>query len=121
MMFKMLKKIMFVIGVTLLPAFVFAQDGTVGGIFRQIQSILNIIIPIVMTLALLYFFWGLAQYILGAGDEEKRASGRGMMIYGIIALFAMAAVWGLVEVLNNTFLGGVNTSAPPVGPLIPRQ
>ncbi|HEY4476387.1 MAG TPA: hypothetical protein VJB69_00125 [Candidatus Paceibacterota bacterium] len=119
-MSKWFNKAVLVFGVALLPTFAFAQDGTVPGIFRQIQNILNIVIPIVMTLALLYFFWGLANYILGAGDEEKRASGRGMMIYGIIALFAMAAVWGLVEVLNNTFLGGVNIGAPPVDILIPR-
>ena len=118
-MSKLLKKSLFALGVVLLPAFASAQ--TVGGILLQVQNILNIVIPIVMTLALLYFFLGLAKYIAGTGDEEARKSGREMMVYGIIALFVMSAVWGLVEVLNNTFLGGSSYGAPDVGGLIPRQ
>ncbi len=110
---------MFVVGVALLPALAFAQEAT--SILEKVQSILNLVVPIVMTLALLYFFWGLANYILGAGDEEKRKAGRDMMIWGVIALFVMASVWGLVEVLNNTFLGGRNFG-PPIdsGSLIPQ-
>ena len=105
-MSKLFKQLMFVVSLALLPAFALAQ--TVDTILLRVQNILNIVIPIVMTLALLYFFWGLAQYILGTGDEEKRAAGRGMMIYGIIALFVMAAVWGLVGVIGRTF--GVSTT-----------
>ncbi len=44
------------------------------------------------------------------------------MIAGIIALFVMAAVWGLVGVLANTF--GVQTggaATPPEVPLINGQ
>lgn len=103
-MSKLLKKSSFAVGVTLLPAFAFAQnqDG-VFGILDTIQSLMNTLVPIIMALALLYFLWGLAQYIAGSGDEEKRKAGRDMMIYGIIALFVMSAVWGLVEIVGNTF------------------
>ena len=41
---------------------------------------------------------------------EKEA--RNVMIYGIIGLFVMVAVWGLVNVLINTF--GLSTSVPQV-------
>ena len=117
-MSKSFKKLAFVAGTVLLPTFALAQDVT--SIFIKIQEILNVIIPIVMTLALLYFFWGLATYILGgSADEEKRAAGRSMMIYGVIALFVMAAVWGLTGVLANTFGIRQGTGAPPVAPLIP--
>ena len=100
-------------GAVLLPALALAQTD-VQGILLTVQDILNIIIPIIMTLALLYFFWGLANYILGVGDEEKRKAGREMMIYGIIALFVMAAVWGLVRVVGTTFGVQTNTGAGSV-------
>ena len=106
---------MFVVGVALLPALSLAQVVTnqdVPGILSRIQGIFIIVIPIIMTLALLYFLWGLAQYILGAGDEEKRKAGRDMMIYGIIALFVMAAVWGLVGVLGRTVGVGTGGAIP---------
>ena len=85
------------------------STGTIGGFAATVQYLLNIIVPIVMTLALIYFFLGLAKYIYSASDDEKKGEGRNQMIYGVIALFVMATVWGLVGVLNQTFLGGTNT------------
>lgn len=120
-MSKLLNKSVFVVGVTILPMLAFAQTSeTVDSILIRIQDIMGVAIPIIMTLALLYFFWGLAQYILGGSvDEEKRAAGRNIMIYGIIALFVMAAVWGLVRVLGNTFNVKTGGSVPEL-PQIPR-
>ena len=113
---------MFVAGVILLPALASAQSSnnsqTVDSILARIQGIMSIIIPIIMSLALLYFLWGLAHYVLGAGDEEKRKEGRDMMVYGIIALFVMAAVWGLVTVIGNTFDITTGGGTPPL-PTIP--
>ena len=100
------------------PFVLFAE--TLEDIAGTVQSLLNLVVPIIMTLALIYFFIGLGKYILSAGDEEKKGEGRNIMIYGVIALFVMAAVWGLVNVLINTF--GIDAGAPPVdsGTLIPR-
>jgi hypothetical protein len=72
-----------------------------------IASVVNPLIVLVSSLAVLYFLWGVSKYILHSGNEEKRAEGYQMMIYGIIALFVMVSVWGLVGVLANTFLGGL--------------
>ncbi|MEK7208690.1 MAG: pilin [Patescibacteria group bacterium] len=101
-----------------LPLVMFAA--TLDSIADQVQDILNLIVPIIMTLALIYFFIGLGKYILSAGDEEKKGEGRNIMIYGVIALFVMAAVWGLVKVISDTF--GIDPTAPPVdsNTLIPR-
>ena len=87
----------------LAPALALAQDSTVGGIVTLFGDIINAITPIVVALALLYFFWGLAKYILGSADEAKKAEGRNIMIWGIIALFVMVSVWGIVGLLGDTF------------------
>lgn len=68
-----------------------------------IAGLINLATPIVVALALLYFFWGLAQYILNASDEEKKTKGRAIMIWGILALFIMVSVWGIVNVVKDTF------------------
>ena len=67
-----------------------------------------------MALALVWFLWGLAMYIL-SGPGEKADEGRSRMIYGIIALFVMISVWGLVRVLSNTFGTAAGGSAPIPG------
>ena len=46
-----------------------------------------------------------------AADEEKKGVAKEKMIYGIIALFVMVSVWGIVNVLSGTF-GFTTTSAP---------
>ena len=67
------------------------------------MSVLKPLVGIIMTLALVYFFWGLVKYLQSIGDETKRKEGATMMTYGVIALFVMVSVWGLVNVLKNTF------------------
>jgi hypothetical protein len=57
--------------------------------------------PILITIALLYFFWGITKYIRAGGNTEELKKGRDVMIYGIIALFVMLAVWGLVILVQK--------------------
>ncbi len=74
-------------------------------------SLIASLVPIVMVLALLYFFWGLAKFILAAGNEGAKAEGKNIMIWGVVALFVMVSVWGLVAFLQDTF--GVNEFVVP--------
>ncbi len=54
-------------------------------------------IPIVAGLALLGFFWGLTKFIFAAGSEDNREDGKRIMISGLIALFVMVSVWGIIR------------------------
>lgn len=83
------------------PAVAAAQ--TLFSILGTVQGLLNALIPFFITLAVLYFFYGVGLYILKAGDEEARAQGRQIMINGVIGLFVIVGVWGLVGVLAETF------------------
>ena len=86
-------------------------------IVNTIGNLISQITPVLVGLALLYFFWGLAKYVLSAGDEDSKAEGRNIMIWGIIALFVMVSVWGLVQVVASTLgvsTGGSSGSIPSV-------
>lgn len=85
----------------LTPMIVLAQD--LGSILETITDLVSAATPIIVALALLFFFWGLALYILNAGNEEKKAQGRSIMLWGVIAIFVILSVFGLVAVLQNTF------------------
>lgn len=82
------------------PVVAFAQLGNITNIVTALGNIVNLLIPIAFAAALLFFFWGLAQYILSSGNEEAKEKGKQMMLWGILALFVMASIWGIV-----TFLG----------------
>ena len=60
------------------------------------------LVPILGTLALIFFIWGIVQYVINADNEEARAEGKKVIIWGIIGLFSMVGVWGLVNLLIST-------------------
>ncbi|MDB5266496.1 MAG: protein of unknown function with transrane region [Parcubacteria group bacterium] len=86
-------------------------------LIHQIGSVIKALIPIVAGLALLYFFWGLAKFILNANDEKKHEEGKNIMIWGIIALFVMVSVWGIVAFIqSNLGLPVTSTGGSSVTP-----
>jgi len=90
--------------------------GRLGSLLNQLYNILNdIILPGILVLALIFFMWGVAMFILGAGDPEKREQGKHIMIWGIVALFVIVAVWGIVFWLANLFGVSVGGTAPVPG------
>src|SRR5262245_19277933 len=98
------------ISLYLLPAVALAQvtgGGTrltnIDDLIRSIGRIINLLLPLVVAVALLVFFWGLGKFILAAGDEEARKAGRQLMIWGIIAFVVMLSVWGLVNFVRSAF------------------
>jgi len=68
-----------------------------------IIQIVNMVIPIFVTLALIGFLWGMAQTILHADSPDARKQGRNIAVYGIIALFVMLSLWGILRAAQNTF------------------
>ncbi len=64
----------------------------------------NVAIPFLFAVAFIVFIWGVFQYfIAGGADEEKRDTGKQLMLWGIIGFFVMVSVWGLVNILRGTF------------------
>ena len=66
-----------------------------------VLKILKPIPPILIALAVLYFFWGIAKYMNSGGDAEKLQNGRITIIYGILGMFVLIAVWGLVYLIQG--------------------
>lgn len=90
------------------PVIVLAAD--IQSIVKDIGDIVNAIIPILMLAAFAVFLWGVVKFIFAGGDEEKRKSAKHYIIYGLIGLFVMVAVWGIITVVTNTF--GVDVGGP---------
>jgi hypothetical protein len=77
-----------------------------AGVVGCVTSIINLLIPLAIAVAVLFFVWGLVKYISAGGDDTATAEARKFMLFGIIAIFVMVSVWGLVGILVNTFFGG---------------
>jgi len=68
-------------------------------------TIIDSVIPLLFVLSIAGFVYGIMQYFLNPENEEKRKQGKSFMLWGIVALFVMVSIWGLVGILSNTFLG----------------
>src|SRR3990167_921860 len=101
----------FVLG--LAPVVALAQTGTaptvcatnitkIQDLFCKISELLNVVLPVFVALGVVYFVWGVVSYVISS-DEEAKKTGRDRIIYGIIGLAVIIGVWGLVNLLRNTF------------------
>ncbi len=78
----------------------------------SLLALINNLIPLVIGLGLLAFLWGVAQFIRsGEGDARARDDAKWMIGAGIIGLFVMVSVWGLVNFVHATF--GLNDNQLP--------
>lgn len=113
-----MKKVLYITSALfILPALVSAQQlSNVKTLIESIKGIVGAIIPIVFALILVYFFWGLGVFVLGAGDEDKSKKGKSIMLWGIIALFVAASVWGIVRFIGDSI--GVTNNASYGAPSI---
>lgn len=64
--------------------------------------ILNPIIALLFALATLYFIYGIVAYIWNPENTEMREKGRNAIIWGIIGIFIMTSVFGIMNLLINT-------------------
>lgn len=61
---------------------------------------------LMFTLAVVAFFWGIVQFIWAArqGDAGKGVeNGKQFMLWGLIALFTMFSVWGIITFAQGVF------------------
>jgi len=76
------------------------------GLVTCIAGLINDVIYLLIGIAVLLFIAGLIKYITAGGDEKQVAEAKHYIIFGIVALFVMTSVWGLVSILTNTFFSG---------------
>lgn len=63
----------------------------------------SLLIPLIFTLALGSFVFGLLQYLIqGHHDDEIRQSSIALMIYGMVGLIAMIIVWAAIHILAGS-------------------
>ncbi len=70
------------------------------------DQIINPIISLMFAIAVLFFLYGVLEFVAGAGNEDKRTQGKRHMIWGIIGLFIMLSVFGIMRLLCGMFYSG---------------
>lgn len=80
------------------------------------STLFNGVIGLFIVLAIVVFFWGLIKYIFNReGGEKEGAEGAQLMIWGILAIFVMVSIWGIIGLLRSTFRVTDNAAIVPAG------
>ena len=73
------------------------------------KLIVNPLITLIFALAVVYFLYGVFEFISNAENEEKRTTGKSHMIWGIIGIVIMMGVFTILNMIMNTFdIKGIN-------------
>jgi hypothetical protein len=107
-----MKKIALVVLAFVTPAVAFAQNATqLFALLNIVQKTLGYVMPIVIVLGVIYVIWGVIQFVTKT-NEEERAKAKGAILYGVIGLFVVISIWGLVGFLQNLLgVGGGSLNA----------
>lgn len=89
------------------------NNNSIQGLLICAISYLQKLIPLTASLALLYFLWGVFKIIRAQGDMKKMEEGKKTAFWGIIALFVLISIGGLVAFLQHDLLGGISNTLPP--------
>lgn len=117
-----MKLLLSILTLALAPVFAAAQQApiarTVDGLLAYLIYLGGRIMPLLILAALVLFLYGVVKTFFwngGAGKDE----GKSFILWGVVALFVMVSVWGLVNVLRGTF--NLDNNNIPLAPTVPVQ
>lgn len=109
-----------VVGTGVMSAF--AQDAVNAGpllsLLAVAQEILTRLIPFMVTLAVVVFFFFLIKFVVKSGDATGRADSLKGMGISILAIFVMVSIWGIVGFMAS--LTGIGQGGSIPVPSVPR-
>lgn len=79
------------------------------------RYIVNPLIILMFAAALVYFLYGVFEFILNLDKPDEREVGKSHMIWGIVGMFLMFAVFAILNIIQRTL--GVS----PMNVNIPQQ
>lgn len=73
------------------------------------KLIINPLIILLFGLAVVYFLYGIFEFISNQENEEKKTTGKNHMIWGIIGIVIMMGVFTILNIIMRTFnIEGIN-------------
>jgi uncharacterized membrane protein YidH (DUF202 family) len=113
-----MKKILSALALLILPAVTFGEQ-LAGQTISDLEGLLQSLVPFIIGIAVFIFIVGLLRYVNAGGDEERIKAARNTIIWGLIIIFVMFSVVGLINLVNHVFSldnTRINSSAPQVFP-----
>ena len=81
-----------------------ASNASLDSIILKANSlIVNPLIILMFSFALVGFLWGVKDYIAGADDQEARSKGAQHMLWGIVGMTIMVSTFAIMRLVLQSF------------------
>ena len=74
----------------------------INSVATRATNIGNLVIALAISLAVLWIIINVIRYLVVGGQEGRKEGGL-RILYGVVALFVVLSIWGLVYILKNSF------------------
>ena len=94
-----------VLAFLLSPVLAYAQFDSLGSLVDNFTNkVVSSVGTLFLALGVVVFFWGIVQFIWAKreGNASKTQEGQSFMVWGLIAIFVMFSIWGIVIFAQNT-------------------
>jgi len=103
-------KYFFPLLISIFPAITMAKSSNgIASLIGRFSGIVELLYTFIVSVAVLVFIAGILKYVVAKKDED-RAEAKYVIIYGIIVIFVMVSIWGLVNLLGDTM--GLENNVP---------
>lgn len=113
-----MKKILFALAFVV-PSFAFAQQTItdINSLATKLTSIGNLLTYLLVALAVIFIIWNVVMFLIKGNDPAARTGALHSILWGVVGLFIIVSIWGLVNILKGTFNTSetINGSLPTFG------
>ena len=76
-----------------------------SSLINKLIDILNVIIPLLITLAMVLFFYNTGKGIFGNAKDsgEAQTKLKETLLWGVIIIFVMVSIWGILNLIGSEF------------------
>ncbi|MBL4644803.1 MAG: hypothetical protein JKX80_02970 [Candidatus Pacebacteria bacterium] len=96
--------------ILLLPSnIVYAAPTNFKALTEQLTELVDLGTLALFSLAIVYFFWSVVRNLWGynGGSDEQKKKLNQTLVWGILIIFIMVSIWGIIQILQLTLSRGL--------------
>lgn len=95
-----------------MPAVAWAAPSTFKELVDRLVVLMDLLVPILITIALIFYLYGISQNVLNFSDQKSgNEKMKAYMVYGVLILFVMVSIWGILRLMSDTFFASGGSSS----------
>lgn len=98
------------IGLLAVPTnFTLAAPPNFKALIEQLVGLIDLGTIALFSLAVVFFFWTVLMQMWGydGGNAEQKQKLQETLFWGVLVIFIMVSIWGIIEILQQTLSSGL--------------